>query len=112
MVNVVMKSIINGVKLTIESKKNCLPIGKGIFGFLKLRSDLAVAEFHEETLSGLFERKSIRLKRGRGYSVSFNPENNTYRITLSVHADDPDWFLLADDNFECCMNYIGKRVES
>ena len=105
-----MKSIINGVRLTIESEKNSLPINNGIFGFLKLRHDLSGADFKEECPTVLFERKSIRLKQGRGFTVSFNPENNTYRITLSVHSDNPDWFLLADDNFEYCMDYIEKRI--
>ena len=107
-----MKSTINGVKLTIDSKKNSLPISNGIFGFLKLKHDMTVASFKEEWPSAIFERKSIRLKQGRGFTVSFNPENNTYRITLSVHADNPDWYLLADDNFECCMDFVEKRIDN
>ena len=105
-----MKSTIKGVNLTIESKKNRLPIGKGTFGFLKLKHDLTTADFNEEWPSLLIERKSIRLKRGRGFSVSFNPENNTFRVTLSVRADVPDWYLLADDSFETCMDYLEKKI--
>lgn len=107
-----MKSTIHGVKLTIDSKKNILPIGKGIFGFLKLRSDLSVAEFKEEWPSVLFERKSIRLRHGRGFNVSFNPENNTYRITISINAGTPDWYLVADENFEECINYVEKKIDN
>ena len=106
-----MKSTICGVKLTIDSKKNILPIGKGIFGFLKLKHDLSSAEFKEDWPSVLFERKSIRLRHGRGFNVSFNPENNTYRITISVNADTPDWYLVADENFEHCLNFVERRIE-
>ena len=105
-----MKSTINGVKLTIDSKKNRLPIDNGIFGFLKLRHGLTVASFKEEWPSVLFVRKSIRLKQGRGFTVSFNPENNTYRVTLSVHADNPDWMTVIE-NFGNCMNFVEKRIE-
>lgn len=107
-----MKSTICGVKLCIDSKKNILPIGKGIFGFLKLKHDLSSAEFKEENPTCLYERKSIRLKRGRGFHVSFNPENNTYRITISVNADTPDWYLVADENFEECINFVEKRIDN
>ena len=106
-----MKTIIEGIDLIMKTKKNSLPTQSGILGFLKVNSDLTTASFKEEWPSALFERKSIRLKQGRGFTVSFNPENNTYRITLSVHADNPDWYLLVDDNFECCMDYIEKRIE-
>ena len=106
-----MKTTICGVKLIVDTKKNILPIGKGIFGFLKLKHDLSSAEFKEETPTCLYERKSIRLKRGRGFYVSFNPENNTYRITISVNADTPDWYMVADENFEHCLNFVERRIE-
>ena len=106
-----MKTTICGVKLIGASKKNILPIGKGIFGFLKLKHDLSSAEFKEETPTCLYERKSIRLKHGRGFYVSFNPENNTYRITISVNADTPDWYMVADENFEHCLNFVERRIE-
>ena len=105
-----MKSTINGVKLTIESKKNRLPFGNGIFGFLKLRHDLTTASFKEEWPSAVFEKKTIRLRQGPGYSVRFNPEKNLYRICISIHADNPDWMTVVE-NFGNCMNFVEKRIE-
>ena len=43
-----MKSRIEGVTLTIESKKNALPIEKRIFGSMKVTEDLCEASFIEE----------------------------------------------------------------
>ena len=105
-----MKSTINGVKLTIDSKKNRLPVGNGIFGFLKLRHDLTVASFKEEWPSAVFEKKTIRLKQGPGYSVRFNPEKNLYRICISIDADNPAWMTVVE-NFGNCMDYVEKRIE-
>ena len=105
-----MKSTINGVKLTIDSKMNRLPIGNGIFGFLKLKHDLTTASFKEEWPSAVFEKKTIRLKQGPGYSVRFNPEKNLYRICISIDADNPAWMTVVE-NFGNCMNYVEKRIE-
>ena len=106
-----MKSTINGVKLTIDSKKNRLPVGNGIFGFLKLKHDLTTASFKEEWPSAVFEKKTIRLKQGPGYSVRFNPEKNLYRICISIDADNPAWMTVVE-NFGNCMNYIEKRIDN
>ena len=108
-----MRTIFENIRLTVTTEKNVLPVGKTIFGSLKIANDMSNARFREEPYP--FEtilRKSIRLKHGNGFTVSFNPENNTYRITLSVHADNPDWYLLADDNFECCMDFVEKRIDN
>ncbi|MBR5394537.1 MAG: hypothetical protein IK144_05565 [Bacteroidaceae bacterium] len=106
-----MKSTINGVKLTIESKKNRLPVGNGIFGFLKLKHDLTTASFKEEWPSAVFEKKTIRLKQGPGYSVRFNPEKNLYRICISIDADNPAWMTVVE-NFGNCMNFVEKRIDN
>ena len=106
-----MKSTINGVKLTIDSKKNRLPVGNGIFGFLKLKHDLTTASFKEEWPSAVFEKKTIRLKQGPGYSVRFNPEKNLYRICISIDADNPAWMTVVE-NFGNCMNFVEKRIDN
>lgn len=105
-----MKSTINSVKLTIDSKKNSLPINNGIFGFLKLRYDLSVANFREEWPQEIYEKKTLRLKHGPGFSVRFNPQKNLYRICISIDADNPAWMTVVE-NFENCMGYIEKRIE-
>ena len=106
-----MRTIFERIRLTVDTQKNALPAGKTVFGSLKIANDLAQARFREEPYP--FEtilRKSIRLKQGRGFHLSFNPEKNTYRITLSVDADKPDWNT-AVVNFTNCWASIEEREE-
>lgn len=105
-----MKTIIEGIDLIMETKKNSLPTQSGILGFLKVNSDLTTASFKEECPSVLFERKSIRLKHGNGFNVSFNPEKNAYRITIGIDANEPNWSKAVLD-FTHCLDYVEGREE-
>ena len=105
-----MKTIIEGIDLIMKTKKNSLPTQSGILGFLKVNSDLTTASFKEEWPSAVFEKKTIRLKQGPGYSVRFNPEKNLYRICISIDADNPAWMTVVE-NFGNCMNFVEKRIE-
>ena len=107
-----MTTIFERIRLSVMTEKNVLPAGKTLFGSLKIGKDLANARFREEPYP--FEtilRKSFRLKQGKGYTLSFNPEKNMYRITISVNADTPDWYMVADENFEHCLNFVERRIE-
>ena len=104
-----MTTIFERIRLSVNTQKNALPVGKTIFGSMKIATDLSNARFREEPYP--FEtilRKSIRLKRGKGYTLSFNPEKNTYRITINVNADKPDWNT-ASVNFAGCWDYMEER---
>lgn len=106
-----MRTIFERIRLTVDTQKNALPAGKTLFGSLKIANDLDQARFREEPYP--FEtilRKSIRLLRGKGFHLSFNPEKNIYRITLSVDADKPDWNT-AVVNFANCWASIEEREE-
>ena len=104
-----MTTIFERIRLSVNTQKNALPVGKTIFGSLKIANDMSQARFREEPYP--FEtilRKSFRLKRGKGYTLSFNPEKNTYRITISVNADNPDWNTAAV-NFTNCWGWMEER---
>ena len=107
-----MKSRIEGVTLTIDTKKNSLPIEKNIFGCLKLNKDLDAADFNEEELYILGPRKRIMLFHRRGYNVTFNTETQKYRISVNIDANADDWSLDAEESFYECMNYLARRTHA
>ena len=107
-----MKSRIEGVTLTINTKKNSLPIEKRIFGCLKLSKDLDAADFNEEELYILGTRKRIMLYHKRGYNVTFNTETDKYRISVIIDANTEDWSLDAEEGFCECMNYLARRTNA
>ena len=104
-----MTTIFERICLSVKTQKNALPVGKTIFGSLTIENNLAGARFREEPYP--FEtilRKSLRLKHGKGYTLSFNPEKNMYRITINVNADNPDWNTAAV-NFGNCWDCLEER---
>ena len=107
-----MKSRIEGVTLTIESKKNSLPIEKRIFGSLKLNNRLDAADFVEEDLYILGPRKRIMLFHRRGFNVTFNTETQKYRISVNIDPKDSLWALDAEEAFDSCMNYLARRTNA
>ena len=114
-----MKSRIEGVTLTIDSKKNSLPINKQIFGSIKLNEDLTNASFVEEAALPfqLGVRRRISLFHRSGYNVSYNTETEKYRISInsiSINIDTNvgEWPLDAEDAFSDCMNYLARRTNA
>ena len=109
-----MKSRIEGVTLTIESKKNSLPIEKRIFGSMKVSEGLTQASFIEEDALPfpLGVRKRINLFHRPGYNVSYNTETGKYRISVNIDAKAADWSLDAEDGFYECMNYLARRTNA
>ena len=104
-----MRTIFERIRLTVDTQKNALPAGKTLFGSLKFGNNLESARFREEPYP--FEtilRKSLRLRHGKGYTLSFNPEKNMYRITINVNADNPDWNTAAV-NFANCWECLEER---
>ncbi len=109
-----MKSRIEGVTLTIESKKNALPIEKRIFGSLKVSEERDKASFIEE---GVFPfqlgvSKRVSLFHRPGYGVSYNTETGKYRISINIDASVTDWSLDAEEGFYDCMNYLARRTNA
>ena len=104
-----MTTIFEKIRLAVTTEKNMLPVGRTLFGSLKIANNPENARFREEPCP--FEtilRKSLRLKHGKGYTLSFNPEKNMYRITISVNAANPDWNTAAV-NFARCWDYLEER---
>ncbi|MCR5851285.1 MAG: hypothetical protein K6G92_11370 [Bacteroidaceae bacterium] len=105
-----MKTKFDHIRLTVETRSNSLPTGRNLFGRFTLSPDFFTAKFVEELpILGYFARISLRLKHGRRHTVSFNPEKNTYRITLTVDATEPDWYGMACDTFDSCLNFVNNR---
>ena len=109
-----MKSRIEGVTLTIDSKKNSLPINKQIFGSIKLNEDLTNASFVEEAALPfqLGVRRRISLFQRSGYNVSYNTETEKYRISINIDASVTDWSLDAEEGFYDFMNYLARRTNA
>ena len=109
-----MKSRIEGVTLTIESKKNSLPIEKRIFGSLKVSEELDEAGFIEEDALPfpLGVKKRVSLFHRPGYNVSYNTETDKYRISVNIDTNSADWSLDAEDGFYECMNYLARRTHA
>ena len=106
-----MKTIFENIRLTVTTENNALRANKPIIGSLKLSPDFIAANFKEGPFP--FEtilRKSIRLKRGNGFTVSFNPEKNAYRITIGIDANEPNWSKAVLD-FTRCLDYVEGREE-
>ncbi len=107
-----MKTTFEKIRLTVNTQKNSLPVNKPIVGSLKVARDIASAKFNEvPRLSDLIPSHSIRLKQKPGYTVSFNPEKNTYRITIGINPNNPEWIDLAADNFDDCLEYLEDFME-
>ena len=102
-----MKTIYHDITLSVNTKKNAVPNGKTMAGCLSIDEEGMRAKFMEEPFV-LFQRKSITIMHGKGYTLSFNPEKNTYRITLSVDARKPDWASAAA-NFTDCWACLEER---
>ena len=95
-----MRTIYHEITLSVDTKKNAVPNGKTMIGCLSIDEEGMSAKFKEESFV-LFQRKSITIKQGKGYTLSFNPEKNTYRITLSVDASKPDWETTTANYVNC-----------
>lgn len=95
-----MKTVYHEITLSVDTKQNAVPSGKVMAGCLSIDNEGMRARFREEAI-GLIQRKSITIKQGKGFTLSFNPEKNTYRITLSVDARQPDWASAAAIFTDC-----------
>lgn len=105
-----MKTTFDNIRLVINTLKNRVPAGRTLVGDFRLAADLSSARFNEMPMPfTAFVSKRLRLRRGHGYHVSFNPEENSYRITLNFNPDDPDWFDFVWQNFDRCMKYVEGR---
>lgn len=94
----------------ITTLKNCLPTSKPAFGRFRVLPDKSAASFIEEggrVISG--EGKARRVLRGKNFSVWFDEENGQYRIRVVLKASDAAAAMMAQCDFEECINYIRRR---
>ncbi len=106
-----MRTVFENIRLTVTTENNALRANKPIIGSLKISPDFIAANFKEGPFPfEVIERKSIRLKRGNGFNVSFNPEKNAYRITIGIDAREPNWSKAVMD-FARCLDYVEGREE-
>ena len=105
-----MKTTIENIRLEINTVKHHVPAGETLVGDFRLAANCRSASFVENPHPFVaFVSKSLRLRCGHGYRVSFNSEENRYRITLNFNPDDPDWFDFVWQNFDRCMKYVEGR---
>ena len=109
-----MKSRIEGVTLTIETKKNALPTRKRVYGSLKLGKNQCEASFVEESipLFAFGERKSVRVFQREGYSVYYNLETGRYRIHITVEPKEPRWVPITEDAFNSCLGFLARKCNA
>lgn len=107
-----MKSRIEGVTLTVDSKKNALPVGKSIFGSLKVNSSFDCANFKELDCHFSGERKNLRLYHGRDFRVRFNTETQKYRISITIDTEASLWQVQAENAFLRCMSWLAERTNA
>ena len=106
-----MKTHIENVNLSVTTKKNALPTSKAVAGRFRLSPEMDTASFVEEESAKIFcgEPKTRRLMYGRGFSVRYAPEEETFIVRITMKSD-----LLAITNatwnFEECINYIKRKI--
>ena len=104
-----MRIIVEGVDISINTKKNALPTGKPVAGRFKIAPDCETASFVEEDAVVIYgDPKSKRLMRSKGCSVWFNAEKNMYKICVQVNPNDSP--ARAEWDFEECLNFIKRRL--
>jgi len=108
-----MKTIIENICLSVETKKNSLSGGEELLGSIRISEDQTVARFREENVFQCFgPRKRIPLYRRRECSVTLNTETQKYRISVYIDPKEIHWPALADEAFYRCMNWLAERTNA
>ena len=105
-----MRTRIENVNVHITTIKNSLPTSKPAFGRFRVLPEQHVASFIEENgkvISG--EGKSVRLLKGKNYSVWYDTERERYKIRIVVEPSERGADMMAACDFEECLNYIKRR---
>ncbi len=105
-----MRAHLEKVNIHITTIKNSLPTSKPAFGRFRVQPDHSEASFIEENgkvISG--EGKSVRLLKGKNYSVWYDTERERYKIRIVVEPSERGADMMAACDFEECLNYIKRR---
>ncbi|MBR6032992.1 MAG: hypothetical protein IKP36_13720 [Bacteroidaceae bacterium] len=107
-----MKTTYEGVSLSVTTKKNATPEGKLLAGRLNVHKNAEKADFTEEEGAVVIygEPKSKRIMQGRTCAVYWNPEKKQYLVRIRIDTGRKDPKLIAELDFEECMNFIGRRM--
>ena len=101
---------IKGVTLTVDSNENVLPVGKSVFGSLRVSEGLDCANFKEVDSLSSGQRKNFRLYHGRDFRVRFNTETQKYRISITIDPEESLWSVQAENAFLRCMTWLVERT--
>lgn len=108
-----LKTVIESIRLSVETKKNCLPGGKEFMGSIRISKDMSVAKFKEEEIlhfSG--PQKHFRLYKRQNCNVTLNTETQKYRISVYIDPKEIHWPAQADDAFYRCMDWLAERTNA
>lgn len=103
-----MKTNFEAVELSVRTKKNRIPTSKPVAGRFRMSPDFDKAFFSEEEHASVIigEGKTRRLFRRNTCSVRYNEEDEEYVIRIRVKTSKPGYDLMAECDFEECINYI------
>ncbi len=105
-----MKSYVEGVDISITTRRNALPISKPVVGWFRLSPQRDSASFVEDDAARVIfgEPKSHCVFRGRKCSVWWHPVKKEYKISVRLSPlespCEPEWA------FEECMNRIKQFI--
>ena len=103
-----MKTNFEAVELSVKTKKNRIPTSKAVTGRFHMSPDCEKAFFSEEENASVIigEAKTRRLFRRNTCSVRYNEDDEEYVIRIRVKTSRPGYDLMAECDFEECINYI------
>jgi len=105
-----MKTRLEKVDLSITTIKNSIPTSKAVTGRMRVSADMESATFvEEEGKVILSEGKCSRVYRGQNCSVWYDAEKDEYRIRVTLKKVDNPSTMMAQCDFEECLNYIIRR---
>lgn len=105
-----MKTHLESVDLMVTTKKNSLPTSKPVAGRFRLSPEMDTASFVEEDAVVIIgEPKSKRVMHGRTCAVYWHPEKERYSIRIAINPKDPRAKLIAELDFETCIDFIRRR---
>ena len=105
-----MKTKLEKVDLSITTIKNSIPTSKPVTGRMRVSADMESASFVETDGKVILgEGKCVRVYRGQNCSVWHDAEKDEYRIRVTLKKVDNQSTMMAQCDFEECMNFIIRR---
>lgn len=101
---------IDSAVLHVSASNAVLQGNKTATGRFSISGDWDEAVFTEQEGTLICgESKSRRVKKGKNYSIWWNPDKERYTVRIIVPPDQRG-ALLAECDFEECINYIRMKI--